>query len=414
MKILHKYLLREIFGSFLVLLIACTTVLVTVRMLKLISLVMNKGVDPSVIIKILFSLMPPFLEIALPLSALFAVLLTFSRMSVDSELVVLRGSGVSLMQLLLPVLIFSSCSFVLLTFISQVGKPYANKALQEALFEVARSKTTAGLDAGIFAKLGALTLYAEEVEHETGALKKVLIDDKRTTERKLILSQRGTIVSNAADQSITFFLEDGSIHEFIDEKYILTHFKQNNLIASTDEILGTTNRKGQQVAEMLNSELERNIIELQQRRAAEDLTSDSRPISALEERTGWKLISIKEIEKRLNRLLIEETRRDYLPFSIVLLSFLGVPLGISSPRENRSFSTTVSVLLGLFSFGMFFSLTSIGSAMAESGSVSSEVAFISPLVFLCILAVSLNYLFFKEKISSLGQTLSSCVMRWKR
>lgn len=395
-------------------LMACMTVLVTVRMLKLISLVMNKGVDALVIIKILFSLMPPFLEIALPLSALFAVLLTFSRLSIDSELVVLRGSGINLLQLIFPVGLFAALCLIFFVFISQIGKPYANKALQQSLFEVARSRTTAGLDAGIFAKLGDLTLYAEEVDHETGALKKIIIDDKRTAERKLIISQRGNIQSNAGSQTITFLLEDGSIHERFDQKYVLTHFKHNDLVASTDDILGTANRKGQQTSEMLNSELSKNISELTTRLNTTDVTSEVRMPSELEERTGWRLTSLREIQKRLDRLLVEAKRRDLLPFSIVFLCFLGIPLGISSPRENRSFSTTVSVLLGLMSFGLFFSLTSIGSALAESGSLSALTAFMTPLIVLFLLALWLNYLFLNEKLSSLGALVATAYVRLRK
>ena len=67
-----------------------TGVLFIARVLKLVDLVVNKSI-PLFDVVLLFSyVVPGFLEMAVPMALLLGILLAFSRLSADSELVVIR------------------------------------------------------------------------------------------------------------------------------------------------------------------------------------------------------------------------------------------------------------------------------------------------------------------------------------
>ena len=98
-RILSRYIFFESLHYFGISLFAFTALLLTLRMLKFASLIINKGVEFSQIASVFIAIIPTFLEIAIPLSVLLGVMLAFARLSGDSEIVVMRASGISLYQI---------------------------------------------------------------------------------------------------------------------------------------------------------------------------------------------------------------------------------------------------------------------------------------------------------------------------
>lgn len=402
MKIITRYLLSEILGFFFVILLAFSVVLVSVRMLRFTDLIFNKGVEALQIVKVFISVLPPFLEIALPLSALLAVLLAVSRLSSDSELIVLRGSGIKFITLTVPVAIFASLIFVLHSFTSLYLKPAGVSLLQQTLFEIARSRTTAGIDPGVFSELGALTLYASEIDYSTGQLSKVILEDKRAETPKIINAQRGRIVSDSRTRTLSFLLEDGSIHEIVEGAYLLTDFEQNQIITDTEELYsGQEATRGQQTTEMPIKELKGNLNELNSRIETQDITSDIRPPSALEQKTNWRLTSLDELNKRYNRLRVELNKRFLSPLPAIFFPFLGLVLGVFSPRHNRSWGLSLSIGLGLICFAIYFGAITIGTAFAESGKLIPWSVFVVPSIIGAVITYYFVSLLNSEKVSSI-------------
>ena len=153
-KILGKYILREIASFFSVSILALIGLLLTLRMLRFAALIVNRGVELSEIATIFIAVVPTFLEIAIPMATLLGVMLAFARFSGDSEIIVIRASGISLFQLVKPVLIFATLVGLGTVFISTTLRPWGFRELSKGLFEIARSKSTSGLSEGIFNKLG--------------------------------------------------------------------------------------------------------------------------------------------------------------------------------------------------------------------------------------------------------------------
>ena len=110
-KIINRYLLKEISLPFFLILLILTFVLLMGKTLRLMDLMVNKGVQFVDVAQLIAFLMPSLLVYTIPISLLIAILIGVGRLSSDNEITVMRSSGISLYQLFVPVLFFSCCRF---------------------------------------------------------------------------------------------------------------------------------------------------------------------------------------------------------------------------------------------------------------------------------------------------------------
>jgi lipopolysaccharide export system permease protein len=402
MHLVCRYLLKEIFGYFFVSLTIFVGLLFTLRVLKFSNLVINRGVDVSQIASVFIAIIPTFLEFALPMACVLGVLLAFARLSGDSELIVLRASGISLYRLIVPVLLFG-LSITLFGFVvSSYLRPWGYRALDSALFEIARSKTTSGLSEGIFNKLGSITLYPDKVDYQSGELTRVLIDDRRVPEaRKIISAARGLIDSDPSNRRISFYLREGAIHELVNGTYVLTEFQKNTLSVEPEDLsVGNERRREKPAKEMYSSELsaaiQQRVLSLQDTAESASPEADrslERAAAALRLANGGSAVaappSRKELQSSLNKLRTEQARRAAFPFAALTLALLAMPLGVHSPRTQRTWGIGLSTTFGLLVFIFYFITLSVGVTLAENGRISPQIALWAPNLLCLLLAVFL-------------------------
>ena len=454
MKILSRYILTESLANFAICLTAFTGLLLTARILKFTNLIVNKGVETKQIVMVFVAIIPTFLEIAIPMATLLGIMMAFGRLSGDSEVVVIRASGISLLQLISPVLLFGLCAFAASSYISFSLRPWGYKKLSRTLFEIARTKSTAGLDKGVFNKLGTLTLYADEIDDKSGRLKNVLIDDKRDRERRqVIISRDGLILSDSVQQTISINLANGVIHELIDGSYALTEFKTNSITLSADELYNPDAKKGNRRfremsrAELIQERIRYNKLIAEYVEPAKEQVPESAEVKAegadllsqqeqadatkTQESTQEtdqkdkdkdkdkgskadnpffkKKLSKKELNKRRNKLQIELIRRYSMPFASLLLALVAMPLGIQPPRAQKAWGVTISVLLGMGVFVCYYGILSIGVALGESGTISPYIGLWLPNVVTALGAAYFHYNMGTERWQSIVQGLEDLI-----
>src|SRR3989339_414560 len=106
-KTTHFYILKEMLPVFLIGLMTFTVILLMDKILKLIEMIVSRGASLSQILKLLFFISPSFLIFTIPTAVLLGTLISFGRLSGDSEITAFKASGMSLYQLFLPVGLFS-------------------------------------------------------------------------------------------------------------------------------------------------------------------------------------------------------------------------------------------------------------------------------------------------------------------
>lgn len=402
MKIFSRYIIREIATFFLISLAAFTGLLLVLRMLRLTSLIINRGVDFTQISRVFIAVIPTFLEIALPMSALLGVMLAFARMSGDSEVVVMRASGISILNFIRPIGAFAVIAVTISLAVSLALRPWGFAELSAALFDVARSKSISGLSEGVFNKLGDITLYAEQVDYKSGELARVVVDDKRDpTQRKVVVAKRGRIVADPTTQTISLLLANGMAHERNGEKYSRTAFTSNSLRVDQADLQGE-GRKGLVAREL-------SVPALLQAIATYEETLNSGTPEPYQ--LYGEALSRKDLLKKYRRSRIELGQRVSLPFASCIMSFVGMALGIMSPRTQRTWGVGFAGLLGLIVFVVYYSVFSIGLALADKGTVPIPLALWFPNVLTSTLTVWMLYKLGTEQWQSVSEGFQRVIQR---
>ena len=413
--VLTGYIVREIITFFSICLVTFVGILLTIRMLRLMALVVNKGVLFSQVAAVLIAIIPTFFEIALPLATLIGTMLAFARLSGDSELVVLKGSGIPFNYFTIPVAIVgisvATCGFVT----SSSLKPWGFSTLARTFFEIARTKTTAGIQEGVFNKLGVITLYANSINDENGGLTRVLLDDRREeASRKVITAARGRIIPDNSIEAIIFLLEKGEIHEFVDDKYVVTRYDSNRLILDPSQLSSSdSSQKGTSARELYPDELNKSIAEFKEyinylEGPGGNNLLDGPTLSALfEKQMHGQPRDVPYLKKKLSRLYLEQFSRVSLAVGTLLLALISLPLGIHPPRSHKTWGAGLSIAIGMTVFIVYYGIFTLALGLAEGGLLSPILAVWLPNILILILDIWFLRMLMLERWTSVASGLGN-------
>jgi lipopolysaccharide export system permease protein len=340
-KIVHRYILREIAVPLAFGLCVFTFVLLIARLLRLIELVVNRGVPAWNIVKIFSYIMPTFLEVTIPMAMLLAILVAFGRLSADSEMVAMRSSGLSLYQLIPPVAIVALFAMIATAAVSIWARPWGNRSLKTALLELAQTRASAGLKPQIFNdEFPGLVIYTEHVETATDRLEHVLISDERDPdERNTIFAREGTMISDPDSGVITLRLRDGFIH-------------------TVDAGAGSE----------YQTKFESYDVNLDLRQAFADVRTE-----APKEMTLGQLASTIAAQRASGTVSagaeVEFHRKFSLPFACLVFALVAMPLGVQPVRAARARGFAVSLVM-IF---VYYLLLSAGQALAEQSDIPALI-----------------------------------------
>lgn len=214
MKVIHRYILAEIWGPFLITLFTFTLVTLLHRFSRLADLVVAKGVPAPLVGKLLVSLLPRFLEITLPAALLLAVLLALGRLGADSETTALCAAGVGMRGLLPPVLLLSLGTCLVNLSIGWSGIPWGEKMLAESIARIVAIRAGAGVDEHVFREVApGVLLFPDRVSPDgTGMTGVLLAQHVEGQDPLVVFAREGTFLPEDGDRSAGILLFDGTIH----------------------------------------------------------------------------------------------------------------------------------------------------------------------------------------------------------
>jgi lipopolysaccharide export system permease protein len=200
---LDRYILRQCFGVMVFVTGALSTAIWLAQSLRLIDLIVNRGLSIDVFLYLAALILPRFLDIVLPIGVFIAVLFTFNRLTGESELVVMRSAGLSHLALAKPVLILAGLAFLILMSLSLYFLPVSNSAFKDLQFEIRNRFVSSLLQEGTFTTISdKVTIYVRSRD-DRGDVVGLLINDSRNPERQVtIVAERGAFVDSPAGSRI--------------------------------------------------------------------------------------------------------------------------------------------------------------------------------------------------------------------
>ncbi|MEI6214517.1 MAG: LPS export ABC transporter permease LptF [Desulfuromonadales bacterium] len=378
-RILNLYIIREISSLFLLSITIFTLILLMGRMLKLIELIVSRGVPLTDVCRMIIYLMPSFLVFTIPMAFLLAVLLAFGRLSADNEIIVLKASGISLIQIVPPVAACGMFAAGLSLAASLFGVPWGNSAFKDLSFKVMKQYAGATIREKVFwDDIPGIVMYTEQYDERKQALQGVIIHDGRNKERLLtIFARRGAVSSGADREGLRLTLNNGIIHSpGKKDEYRLVHFEEYVMSVTPDSPSTGSGRNEQDMG----------ITELltQSRITANDLSQQLKIRTELHSRFSF-------------------------PFASVVFAFVAVPLGIQNRRSGKSSGFTLSLGI-IFSY---YLLLSFVRTLAERGSLSPLIALWLPNVLFLVLGIILLKMASQERNLTLPG-LNSIVDRFRK
>ncbi len=219
------YLLKNLAIATLFIALVLTAVVFLTQSLRFLELIMESGAS-SLSFWILTALaMPRFFEVIVPLAAMAATIFVYNRMSLDSELIVIRAMGYSPLQVGKSALVLAGTLTIFLYAISFYIAPQALSGMHALSQNIKAQISTLLLREGVFNSIGSgLTVYIRE-RAEDGDLRGLLINDSRDKSKNpsTILAKRGVILSTEEGNEVVVY--DGSRQEYDREKNILQRLK---------------------------------------------------------------------------------------------------------------------------------------------------------------------------------------------
>ena len=195
-KTLARYLISEILPPFFFGLLAFTFVLLIARILKLIELVVTRGVPFLQILKLLSLILPTFLELTVPMAFLLAILLGLGRLSHDQEILALKASGISPVHILWPIASLAFIIAAITLMLTMFARPAANQALKKELYNIAKSRIGTALKEKVFNDdFPKILIYVEEIIPPGNTAQGILIVDKRDPEKDDIILGKVALIS---------------------------------------------------------------------------------------------------------------------------------------------------------------------------------------------------------------------------
>jgi len=203
MASLERYILRQCFGVMIFVTAALSAAIWLAQSLRLIDLIVNRGLSIEVFFYLALLILPRFLDIVLPIGVFIAVLFTFNRLTAESELIVMRSAGLSHLALAKPALILAAIAFLVLLSLSAYFLPASNRAFKDLQFEIRNRFVSSLLQEGTFTTISdKLTIYIRGRD-ERGEVVGLLINDNREPHRPVtILAERGVFADTPAGSRI--------------------------------------------------------------------------------------------------------------------------------------------------------------------------------------------------------------------
>jgi LPS export ABC transporter permease LptG/LPS export ABC transporter permease LptF len=343
MKILSRYVFREILSSSFLATTLATFVIFLQGIGRLFELLVRSATWISVLKLFVLSL-PPVLLLSIPFGVLVGILVGLGRLSSDNEMMAMRSTGISTRIVVAPVLMFAFLAMLVSGACAIWLNPLAIRAEYRILNSVAAAQLTADVSPRVFEDQFTndnTVLYVDDVKPEAGPVvvwNGVFIADltppaERKTGLKdatpgprVTVAREAVAVPDPKNNRIQLTLRDYGYHEA----------PYHSIAPSSATVLQAQpqqQQKARAFSEMLTPEL---------------------------------MLFIRKTPKKSQDgtdALIELQRRFSLPVACLMLAMVGIPLGTSSRKGGRSAGYVWAIFLAFFCYYLsYISLTSLARA----------------------------------------------------
>ncbi len=214
MKILNRYILQEHIPPFIFAVFLITFLLVLELIPRIVEMVIDKDLSVWIVLELIFLNLAWMVALSVPMAVLVATLLTFGRLTADSEIVAIKTSGVNLLRILIPLMIAAGLlTYVMIQFSDKV-LPELNHRSRLLTGDIRAMRPTLSFRPGVFiTDISGYIILINEIDHSTSEVQGVRITEtKNPSAPRIIVAKSGLMKFIDNGQTVQFTLYDGEIH----------------------------------------------------------------------------------------------------------------------------------------------------------------------------------------------------------
>jgi LPS export ABC transporter permease LptF/LPS export ABC transporter permease LptG len=370
MRIIDRYIIREILLPFAIALVVLTFVLIIPFIIEQAEQLIQKGVSWPTILQLMATLLPATLGLTIPMALLVAALIALGRLAADREIVVLMACGVSPYRLLRPVMGVGLVAAAITLYVCIELIPNANQTYREIVARVVADRAEQQVRPRVFFEdFPNTVLYVRDIAAEGGWKDVIAADTRNAAQPTLYVAKSGRMIVDRQAQTIHMVLVDGAQHSTRSADpaaYEIARFKELTLSLDPQSVFPRTGpARGER--EMTIAELRQNASEL----AARNLPYHN---------------SVIEIHKKFS-----------IPVACLVFALLAVGLGVTHRREGK----LASFVLGIAVIFVYYVIMFGSHALAKGALIPAWSAMWIPNVVLGAAGLAL----LMSRSRGVGQTL---------
>ncbi len=333
MRILDRYIVREIFRHAFLGLLVFTFVFFVPQLVRLMELLVRHSGSGGQLVKLFLCLFPGVLTFTVPMAILVGVLLGLGRMSADSEIIALTALGIGRRRILVPVGVLALTGVLVTALMTLWAGPLALSTFRSIEANLIANQVSFQVQPRVFdERFPKTVLYVNDVNASGTKWHGVFLAEAGDqNSSQLTLAEDAIVIAEPLQGKLELHLQGGATHEFNradPNHYSVTQFGQSDLPIEVTGLLPTKQRS------VSNQE-----------RSLDELWSDKT--------STWR-------EAR-----VELHRRISFPFACLFFALVAVPLGSQPRRGGRAAGTLLAVLL----IASYYLLFVFGAGLARQGAV---------------------------------------------
>lgn len=353
-RTLHRYLLRQVLATLLLTVAVFTFVLLLGNVLRdVLPLLMSQRANLGIVAQA-FGLLVPFVGVyALPMGMLTATLLVFGRFSADQEYTAARASGVSLISLCTPILVFSLLLSAFSALVVLDLGPRSRVAFKQLriklLANIAMVQLPEGRAVEFKAKHDAAQDEAFTFTMSVGRNRSPLLEDIRlfqvSNETNLVAilsAPRGRMDIDMTNRAMVLRLEDAQVISVQHHDFPM----MGNMVFDLELPASKESRPG--ITDMTFFQLRDEMRRLQARLGERiELATRATP-----QQGAKKAAARKQLDDLTQPYRVQIHRRMAFAFACFGFTLIGIPLGIRVHRRETNIGIAIALLLVAVYYGL--------------------------------------------------------------
>lgn len=354
MRLLDRYIAREVIRHSLLGLLIFTFVLFVPKLVKLMEIFVRHSGSGSQVALLFLCIIPSVLVFTIPMAVLIGVLLGLGRMSMDSEIIALTSLGISRRRILIPVGVHAILGAVLTFLMSAWLAPFSLRTGRDIEGTLITSQISFAVQPRVFdERFPHLVLFINDVSASGTHWNGVFLAEAGAADSnsQITLAESAIVIAEPNLGKLELHLNDGTTHEIsraTPDHYSITAFGRTDWPMEFSTMLPAKERTF--------SYPERSFRQL---------LNDSGP--------NWRDARV-ELNQRLA-----------FPFACFVFALIAVPLGAQPRRGGRAAGSLLSIAI----IAGYYLILVTGAGFARQGVVPAAVGIWAANVIIALIALAL-------------------------